>query len=182
MSTASSGESELIRRCQSGDKEAFTRLCDLYERQLQCVLYRIDSTCVDDLVQETKLRAWERFSQFHGEAFGSWYLRVGRNQAISLGRKKRPKSTAELPEPSEGNRQGILSMLVRKLEESEKYQALADCLDQLNEKDRTIVRGKFELGDDRVLGERLGMATDTLQRRRYKALGQLRDCMKRKMS
>lgn len=182
MSSEPPTEADLINRTRKGDKDAFTRLCALFERRLRCALYRIDRTNVDDLVQEAMLRAWERFNQFNGDAFGYWYLKLGQNQAISVGRRKRPATGIELPESQEGDRDGILAEVIRKLENSDIHQALAACMEELNEKDRDIVRGKFELGDDSVLSERLGMATDALHRRRYKALEQLRACMKRKVS
>ena len=181
MNTASPVETELIGLSRKGDEDAFTQLCALYERPLRCALYRIDRTCVEDLVQEAMLRAWERFGQFTGEAFGSWYLRLARNQAITIGRRKRPATLAELPEVHEGDRNGILADLIQKLENTEILEALRNCMEKLAEKDQLIIRGKFELGDDDVLRQRLGMTKDALQRRRYKALEQLRACMKRKV-
>jgi len=62
---------ELLRRAQAGDHDAMARLLDLLEPTMRHVArgfadpYRPDES-VSDLLQEAKLRTWQRIGQFEG--------------------------------------------------------------------------------------------------------------------
>jgi len=86
----------LVERAQAGDKKAFGLLVDKYHRKLGRLLSRMvrDQTEVDDIVQESFIKAYRALHNFRGDsAFYTWLYRIGINTAknylVSL--KRRPQ-------------------------------------------------------------------------------------------
>lgn len=91
----------LVERAQQGDKRAFGMLVEKYNRKLGRLLARMirDQTEVEDVVQETFIKAYRALHNFRGDsAFYTWLYRIGINTAknylVSMGRK--PKIIAEI--------------------------------------------------------------------------------------
>ncbi|MEQ1602434.1 MAG: RNA polymerase sigma factor RpoE [Methylophilaceae bacterium] len=94
-------DQELVERAQRGDKRAFGMLVEKYQRKLGRLLSRMmrDQTEIEDVVQESFIKAYRALPNFRGEsAFYTWLYRIGINTAknylVSMGR--RPKLTAEI--------------------------------------------------------------------------------------
>lgn len=84
----------LVERAQAGDKKAFGLLVEKYHRKLGRLLSRMirDQTEVEDIVQESFIKAYRALHNFRGDsAFYTWLYRIGINTAknylVSLGRK-----------------------------------------------------------------------------------------------
>ncbi len=84
----------LVERAQAGDKKAFGLLVEKYHRKLGRLLSRMmrDQTEVEDVVQESFIKAYRALHNFRGDsAFYTWLYRIGINTAknylVSLGRK-----------------------------------------------------------------------------------------------
>jgi len=74
----------LVERVQSGDKQAFGLLVSKYQRKLYRLLARLvrDPAEVEDLTQETFIKAYRALASFRGEsAFYTWLYRIGINTA-----------------------------------------------------------------------------------------------------
>ncbi len=74
----------LVERVQSGDKQAFGLLVSKYQRKLHRLLSRLvrDPAEVEDLAQETFVKAYRALASFRGEsAFYTWLYRIGINTA-----------------------------------------------------------------------------------------------------
>jgi RNA polymerase sigma-70 factor (ECF subfamily) len=74
----------LVERVQSGDKQAFGLLVSKYQRKLYRLLARLvrDPAEVEDLAQETFIKAYRALASFRGEsAFYTWLYRIGINTA-----------------------------------------------------------------------------------------------------
>jgi RNA polymerase sigma-70 factor (ECF subfamily) len=74
----------LVERVQSGDKQAFGLLVSKYQRKLHRLLARLvrDPAEVEDLAQETFIKAYRALGSFRGEsAFYTWLYRIGINTA-----------------------------------------------------------------------------------------------------
>lgn len=91
----------LVERAQQGDKRAFGMLVEKYNRKLGRLLARMirDQAEVEDVVQETFIKAYRALHNFRGDsAFYTWLYRIGINTAknylVSMGRK--PKIIAEI--------------------------------------------------------------------------------------
>lgn len=82
----------LIRAAQSGDQEAFAELVRPLERPLKSYLYRLSASQddVDDLYQDTLLKALEHLSTFRSEAsMKTWLFTIASNTAIDYLRGKK---------------------------------------------------------------------------------------------
>jgi RNA polymerase sigma-70 factor (ECF subfamily) len=77
-------DQQLVERVQSGDKQAFGLLVSKYQRKLHRLLMRMvrDPAEVEDLAQETFIKAYRALGSFRGEsAFYTWLYRIGVNTA-----------------------------------------------------------------------------------------------------
>lgn len=77
-------DQELVLRTQAGDKRAFELLVVKYQRRVERLLSRLvrDPAEVDDVAQETFIRAYRALPTFRGEsAFYTWLYRIAINTA-----------------------------------------------------------------------------------------------------
>ncbi|MCL2162609.1 MAG: RNA polymerase sigma factor RpoE [Betaproteobacteria bacterium] len=77
-------DQQLVERIQSGDKQAFGLLVSKYQRKLHRLIARLvrDPAEVEDLTQETFIKAYRALASFRGEsAFYTWLYRIGINTA-----------------------------------------------------------------------------------------------------
>ncbi|RYX97856.1 MAG: RNA polymerase sigma factor RpoE [Comamonadaceae bacterium] len=74
----------LVARTVAGDQKAFELLVIKYERRIQRLIGRMvrDTDLVEDIAQETFIRAYRALAQFRGEAqFYTWLYRIAVNTA-----------------------------------------------------------------------------------------------------
>src|SRR6202167_2143678 len=91
-------DSTLIALALAGQNECFAALID---RHLAPIRKRIASVVrnaadVDDVLQETLLKAWRRLSTFRSESsFRTWLTRVAINEALQSYRRERCRPTCQ---------------------------------------------------------------------------------------
>lgn len=74
----------LVERTVAGDHKAFELLVIKYQRRIERLIGRMvrDTDLVQDIAQETFIRAYKALSQFRGEAqFYTWLYRIAVNSA-----------------------------------------------------------------------------------------------------
>lgn len=77
-------DTELVRRTLEGDQRAFELLVIKYQRRIQRLIGRMvrDVDLVEDIAQETFIRAYKALAQFRGDAqFYTWLYRIAVNTA-----------------------------------------------------------------------------------------------------
>ncbi len=77
-------DQQLVERVQRGDKQAFDLLVTKYQRKLARLLSQFirDAAEVEDVAQETFIKAYRALPSFRGEsAFYTWLYRIGINTA-----------------------------------------------------------------------------------------------------
>lgn len=82
--SASDSDLQLVERCNAGDLRAFDLLVLKYQRRIERLIARLvrDSDQVQDIAQETFIRAYRALHQFRGEAqFYTWLYRIAVNTA-----------------------------------------------------------------------------------------------------
>jgi RNA polymerase sigma-70 factor (ECF subfamily) len=85
-SQASSGDTDLmlVERTVAGDQKAYELLVLKYQRRIERLIGRMvrDTDLIEDIAQETFIRAYRALSQFRGEAqFYTWLYRIAVNTA-----------------------------------------------------------------------------------------------------
>ncbi|MDE2617232.1 MAG: RNA polymerase sigma factor RpoE [Burkholderiales bacterium] len=83
-SPAGDSDALLVARTLSGDSRAFELLVIKYQRRIQRLIARMvrDVDLVEDIAQETFIRAYRALHQFRGEAqFYTWLYRIAVNTA-----------------------------------------------------------------------------------------------------
>jgi len=82
--TATDSDAMLVERTIAGDQKAFELLVIKYQRRIQRLIGRMvrDVDLVEDIAQETFIRAYRALAQFRGEAqFYTWLYRIAVNTA-----------------------------------------------------------------------------------------------------
>lgn len=82
----SSGDTDLmlVERTVAGDQKAYELLVLKYQRRIERLIGRMvrDTDLIEDIAQETFIRAYRALSQFRGEAqFYTWLYRIAVNTA-----------------------------------------------------------------------------------------------------
>jgi RNA polymerase sigma-70 factor (ECF subfamily) len=86
MSDRLSSDSQLVRRAQSGDVDAFEQLFVAYRSRIYALCLRMVSEpgAAEDLTQETFVRAWQKLGTFGGRsAFFTWLYRLAVNTVLA---------------------------------------------------------------------------------------------------
>jgi len=91
-------DQQLVERAQRGDKRAFDLLVVKYQRKLARLLSQFirDAAEVEDVTQETFIKAYRSLSLFRGDsAFYTWLYRIGINAAKNflVAQKRRASAT-----------------------------------------------------------------------------------------
>jgi len=84
-------ESEIVKRILSGEKELYEILIRRNNQKLFRVIrsYILDNAEVEDIMQNTYLKAFEKLYQFkQGSTFATWLIRIGINEALARLREK----------------------------------------------------------------------------------------------
>jgi RNA polymerase sigma-70 factor (ECF subfamily) len=90
-------DAELVAKAQAGDEDAFTALYQAHVGSVRAVCRQILRTeDLDDVCQETFLRAFARIHTFAGKAgFRTWVTRIAINQSLMTLRRRRQESNGE---------------------------------------------------------------------------------------
>jgi RNA polymerase sigma-70 factor (ECF subfamily) len=98
-STPADSDLMLVERTVAGDQKAYELLVLKYQRRIERLIGRMvrDADLVEDIAQETFIRAYRALSQFRGEAqFYTWLYRIAVNTAKkALGDLKRDPLVSE---------------------------------------------------------------------------------------
>lgn len=84
QSQSGSSDALLVERAVAGDQRAFELLVIKYQRRIERLIGRMvrDTNLVEDIAQETFIRAYRALHQFRGDAqFYTWLYRIAVNTA-----------------------------------------------------------------------------------------------------
>jgi RNA polymerase sigma-70 factor (ECF subfamily) len=128
MTADSDADALLIERIKLGDMRAFEMLVVKYQRRIERLIGRMvrDSDLVQDIAQETFIRAYRAIPQFRGEsAFYTWLYRIAVNTAkkalVDLKRDPLVTESSRLGRDEEGEE---TSRLENELSDGETPEAL----------------------------------------------------------
>jgi len=180
----------LLQLARSGDREALSRAFEKHQRRLAVLIYyRLPATArafdeVEDLVQETFLRACRDIDSFTWQSPGSffrWLASIAGHVVIDRARYRGRERRAgqEVPFRSESNPAGAepadTATPSRLLARKEAVERLLARLDQLPEDYReALVLAKIEGCSTVVIAERMGKTREAVALLVYRALQRLR--------
>jgi len=163
----------LVLACQRGEREAFDRLVERYQRGIYRLCYRYVNEHEDanDLAQEAFLKAWRAIGRFRGDSsFSTWLYRIAVNACLNHRALRRPP-TQELPESLPDPARGAEARALR----DDEAERVRKAVSRLPDKQRAtlILKIYHELTHEevaRVLGSTVGTAKSNL----FQALVKLR--------
>src|SRR5205809_6339347 len=89
-------ESDLVKRSQAGNTDAFDQLVTRYRTRVFGMIYNMVHSEQDawDLAQDSFLKAWKSIGRFRGQSsFYTWIYRIVTNVTIDWLRKKQVKGS-----------------------------------------------------------------------------------------
>jgi len=167
---------EAIQACQHGEREAFDRLVERYQRDVYRLCFRYVNNHHDasDMAQEVFLKAYRAIAKFRGDSsFSTWLYRIAVNTCLNF--KAARKVPAE--ELSEHVADGAAPVLER-LERDERSQRVREAVARLPEKQRAtlILKVYQDLTHEEVAGI-LGSSVGTVKANLFHALANLRKAL-----
>jgi RNA polymerase sigma-70 factor (ECF subfamily) len=177
-------ETELLRRAQKGDPQAFGALVERYQRRVVGVAFAVVHNQDDalELAQETFVRAFENISKFESRSsLSTWLYRIAANLAIDF-RRRESRHTILRGEDAENEIQRLPSMRGDSFVEAsrrELNQRLRDALKELTPEHRAVIllREVEGLSYDEI-SEVLQVPRGTVMSRLHYARGHLRGILK----
>jgi RNA polymerase sigma-70 factor (ECF subfamily) len=83
-------DEEVVARVLTGEKELYEILLKRYNQTLyRAIRSYLNEDEVEDIMQETYIKAFEKIGQFQGgSSFSTWLIRIGINEALQFLRRK----------------------------------------------------------------------------------------------
>ena len=164
---------EAVVACQRGEREAFDRLVERYQRDVYRLCYRYVNNHHDanDMAQEVFLKAYRAIGRFRGDsAFSTWLYRIAVNTCLNF-RSSRKPAAEEVTEALPDRGRGVLAAV----EGEERARIVRDAVMRLPEKQRAtlILKVYHDLTHEEVAGV-LGSSVGTVKANLFHALGNLR--------
>ena len=166
-------EREAVEACQRGEREAFDRLVERFQRDIYRLCYRYVNNHEDanDVAQEVFLKAYRAIRRFRGDSsFSTWLYRIAVNTCLNFRSARKPE-TEELPEALADPRAGVAASL----ESEEQARRVREAIRRLPEKQRAtlILKIYHDLTHEEV-ARILGSTVGTVKANLFHALGNLR--------
>jgi RNA polymerase sigma-70 factor (ECF subfamily) len=144
-------DSTLVARARAGDYAAFEQLVTRYERRVYTIAMHIvrQREDAEDVVQTTFLSALEHLADFRQQAsFATWVTRIAVNTALKTLRKRRGLDRVSLDQTTTEAEEGDIphpeyiadwrNDPVKTVEQRELQRVLAEAMDVLPDKHRTV--------------------------------------------
>ena len=171
----------LLRATSAGDLRAFEALYGRTSAKLYGICLKVlgNEAEARDVLQDTYIRVWQKSESFDSTKASpiTWLAVVARNKAIDRLRQRAPVSedvrAAEYVIDSSPS-------AVEVIEQREDSERLADCLDELEQRTRDMIRSAFLDGASYPeLAERQGVPLGTMKSLIRRGLQRLRGCLER---
>jgi len=172
-------EADLVRRCRSGDSQAFRTIVEIYGRTLFGIAYLMthDRTLAEDAVQAALVRAWQCLPSLRVESnLKVWLIRIVINEVKQQYRKKKLPEVPldQVPEPVAGDPPEIETRILRE----EEHRQLRQAIEMLpaEQKEAVMLRYFGELTVPEVASV-MKCREGTIKSRLNRALGRIKEIL-----
>jgi RNA polymerase sigma-70 factor (ECF subfamily) len=174
---------EVLRRVRAGDREAYSEIVRAYQDMLLAyAAFRVpDPALVDEVVQQTFIRAYEQLDEYRsGKDFGVWLRAICRFMILAeLKRACRERENRR--EYRERLKLRLLEEALRRVDggaEGDLRERLERCLDRLQETSRALLRYRYEqLLKIEEIARRLGQSAAWVATTLFRIREALRECL-----
>jgi len=181
-------EQALIQDALDGDLDAFNGLVLQYQDMAYNVAYRImgEPGAAGDATQEAFISAYQKLEQYRGGSFKGWLLRIVSNACYDeLRRRQRQPVTPLKPELNDGDVledpywiEDQSANPEEQVEQEELQKAIQQCINELEEKFKTIlVLVDVEGLDYETTAEAVGTPLGTVKSRLARARERVQGCL-----
>jgi len=180
-----SDDAELLQRIRAGATDEFAELVRRHQAQVFGILHRYerDAQRVEDLAQETFLKAWRALAQFDGRApFEHWISRIAVHTALDhLRKEKRRISAVGLPDLGDDALDWLRSGDEKsELDARSAAEVLAQAMQRLSPNDRVILTlQELEGRSVKEIAATLGVTGITVRVRAVRARARLKHALER---
>ena len=189
MQPAANEDSSLVQETLQGNQLSFQLLIERYQERIFGLVrhYTTKTVEVEDIVQDTFIKAFRKLSTFqHQSSFSTWLYRIAVNTSLDFLKRagRNPVQAVEDPEtlsPSieSGQAQVILPPDSR-LEREEIARITHEVLEELPEIFRTVlVLREFEDLSYQEMADLLGISIGTVESRLFRARARFKDALVR---
>jgi len=178
-------DAELLARIRNGAQDDFAELVRRHQSHVFAILsrYERDPHKLEDLAQETFVKAWRSLAQFDQRApFQHWLSRIAVHAALDhLRRERRHRSEIRLPEPGEDALEWLRNPEDgRELEARQAAELLALALRELSPAERLVITmQELEGRSVKEICERTGSSSIAVRVRGVRARAKLRRALER---
>jgi RNA polymerase sigma factor (sigma-70 family) len=170
----------LLTQTGRNDQKAFAELYRCTSPKLFGICLRMlhSRSEADEVLQEIYTTVWNRAATFDASKASAltWLVALSRNKSIDRLRQHREQSTRDPVDPDAAADERATP--AEDAELSQDHRRLQDCLDQLEEQQRSSVREAFFTGTTyNELARRLGVPLGTMKSWIRRSLMQLRTCL-----
>jgi RNA polymerase sigma-70 factor (ECF subfamily) len=177
-------DTELVKRAQADDLDAYQELMKRYQPRIYSLIYNMTSNKEDteDLIQEVFVKAHSALPKFKGKSsFYTWVYRIAVNRSINFVKKRKRRAALSLNDVDTGvERDEVYVELSRKstpfrdARMTEIQEKLNKALQRLSEKHRTVVvMHDIEGIPHDKIAEIIGVSSGTVRSRLFYARKQL---------
>jgi len=181
-------EQALIQDALEGDLDAFNTLVLHYQDMVYNVAYRVmgEHDASGDATQEAFISAYQKLDQYRGGSFKAWLLRIVTNACYDeLRRRQRQPVTPLKPELDDGETLETPFWIEddtpnpeEQTEETELQEAIQHCINELDDKFRTVlVLVDVEGLDYETAAEAVDSPLGTVKSRLARARDRVQECL-----
>lgn len=140
---------ELVERARKGSAAAFTDIVRLYQSRVRGFIGRFvrDANAVEDLAQDTFVRAYRALANYRGESsLAVWLLGIARNLALMHLREESRRRAKEASLLQLAIERWLQPALEKDGDHDRALAALEDCVDRLPGHSAELVEGYYFKG------------------------------------
>ncbi|MFT4541600.1 MAG: RNA polymerase sigma-70 factor (ECF subfamily) [Planctomycetota bacterium] len=173
-------DATLVEQTLAGDPTAFQMLVERYQKRLFALVrhYTQSAAEVEDIVQETFLKAYSRLSSFQqNSSFYTWIYRIAVNTILDLlkRRGRSPVQNVEDPEGAAGQVEREVARPESRLEVEEISEITHAVLAEIPEIFRSVlILREFDDRAYQEIADMLGISIGTVESRLFRARGRFK--------